>query len=360
MEGFDPRKIGGSSAAAVLGLSPYESTLALYERLRGGPTADSWAEEEAARLEAGRHMEPLIAKRAEKLYGVKFNALGSECLPLFHAIDKRIVGHVDGWLADGAGAEMKLTGQPIGKGGWGEPGSDNVPGHYLAQCCHYLALTDAPRWHLFALRIPSYRLDHYVIERREPLLALLIDRERDMLRMVDAGTPPDPATEEEARRLWFRADSKLAVNATDDVMRALLRRHVASQVIKACDEVVSASNLAILSHMREAGLLLDLQGDGKVATAATQRVFDGDQFELDYPEIAARFRMLDKASVRRKHPQEYAACMTEAISPDGAVRQIRLSKEFKEAARRLVADQACALPYVPEVSGLFLEDDDDE
>ena len=353
---FDPCKIGGSSAAAVLGLSPWESRLALWERLRGGPTAKQWAEEEAARLEAGKHMEPLIAERARRRYGAEFQALGDECQPLLSDAEPRIVGHVDGYLRDGSVAEFKMTGQQQGRDGWGEPDTDQVPAHYLAQAIHYLSLVEAPRCVFFVCRVPSWRLDRYVVPRDEGMCRTIRRMELELLAQVDSGEAPDPRTEAEARALWFKSDAKIAVAATDDVMAALTRRFVAQQAQHVLDEVVSQANLTILRHMRDAGSLLGPDGE-QIATCTTNKRFDEAEFVARHPAEAAACMGLDAAKVREQFPALHRACMREPTSAP-AVRPIRLTKTFKEAARRLVAGQALALPFVPEIEGLFTGDEE--
>lgn len=346
VELWNPRAIGGSSAASVLGVSPYASRLSLYERLRGGDAAEVWAREERMRLAAGKALEPIIADAAREVYGVEFDALGSDIDPVVHSADRRIVGHLDGILRGGAiGAEFKLTGTPRG---WGEVDSDVVPLHYAVQCAHYMEVCDVDEWHLFALRTPSLRLDRYILRRKRATGKALIDAELQFLRDVDRGVPPDPAEEAEMRRVWFAGDAEQAVETTDDVNVALLKRWVAGQAMSRLQKVQSDCNAVILGHMRTAGQLLDEQGN-VLLTAKANRFFDEDAFCAHYPDLAAQHMKLDRTSLQKAHRAEYERHMRPPRTADESVRVLRATPTFRKSAERLVAGEACALPFVPEI-----------
>lgn len=343
---WDPLCIGGSSAAAVLGMSPWESRLALYERLRGGALADEWAEEEKARLDGGRALEPLIAARVTKRYGTKFMALGTECAPLTHPADRRIVGHVDGVHEDATIAEFKMVGASAD--GWGDEDSDQVPLHYEIQCSHYMELAGVDVCYLYALRIPSWRLTRYILKLKPGHGKALLDAELAFLRMVDRGTPPDPADEVEARRLWFQSVPKLDVVADEAVHRAMVRRWVASQAMKRLNDVVSDSNFTILKAIQNAGTVSSPDGT-RILSAGTNRVFDEESFRMEFPALAAQYTKLDRHALGKAHRAQYEKHMRLPRDADEATRPLRFLKPFNEAMATMVAGEAIALPFVPEI-----------
>ena len=342
---IDPKNIGGSSAAAVLGISPWESQLSLYERLRGTSRAKEWAEEEAARLEAGKHNEPLILARATKIYGARFWAAEPHISMLVHPKNPRIVGHIDARLEGGDIAEFKMSGS---SDGWGEPDTDQVPPHYLAQALHYLMLDpSASRVVFFVLRVPSFRLYRYVVERDGVMIGVLEQRCLEMLERVDAGHPPDPSEEAEARALWFAADPTKAVVADSALQFALARRWAASRMIGVLEKIVSRANLDVLKFVKDAGAIVNEHGD-PIATVKPDRTFDAEEFARRFPELAAQCQTLDSAKAR-KFRAEYDACMRQPTAAGESKRPIRLSREFTEACRRLISGEACKVPLLPEV-----------
>ena len=160
--------IGGSDAAALLGLNPYVSPYALWaEKTNRLPEKD---DNEAMRQ--GRDLEQYVADRFMEATGKKVRRkktmLRNLAYPFAHAnIDRWVVG-------ENAGLECKTTSIiNLKKFKNGE-----YPAAYYCQCMHYMAVTGADRWYL-AVLILNQGFHHFVIERDEEEIAALMQAEQE-------------------------------------------------------------------------------------------------------------------------------------------------------------------------------------
>lgn len=181
----DARKgsIGGSDAAAIVGLNPYKSAYALWAEKSGKIEPEDISMKEAVRL--GHELEPYVAKRFTEITGKKVRRenfiLKNDLYPFAHAnVDRMVIG-------ERAGLECKTTSAlSLGKFKGGE-----YPATYYVQCVHYLAVTGLDRWYLCVL-IGNQEVRVFVIERDEDEIKALMDTEGQFWAQVDAGIAPNP------------------------------------------------------------------------------------------------------------------------------------------------------------------------
>lgn len=172
--------IGGSDAAAVVGLNPYASAYSLWAE-KTGRTA-GFAGNLAT--EVGTYLEEFVAKKFEQATGKKVRRCNQSILNSLYPwaianIDREIVG-------EDAGLEIKTTDSlNLKKFSGGE-----YPANYYVQCVHYLAVTGKARWYL-AVLIGNREFRHFTIERDEGEIAALMDAENDFWQRVKNNTPPD-------------------------------------------------------------------------------------------------------------------------------------------------------------------------
>lgn len=173
------RTIGGSDAAAILGVSPWATPYTVWARKTGRlpDTPDTEA------MRQGRDLEAYVARRFAEASGKRVrreNALLYNAeYPFAHAdIDRRIVG-------ENAGLECK-TASALSlrdfRGG-------HIPESCRAQCVHYLAVTGADRWYL-AVMILGQGFFRFCIERDQCGIDALMSRERAFWTLVRNDTPP--------------------------------------------------------------------------------------------------------------------------------------------------------------------------
>ena len=185
------RGIGGSEAAAAVGLSPWQSPLDLW-RLKTGQSAPKDLSGNP-NVERGVQMEPILRRLYSELhpeYEIVYNPFDI----LFQDERPWLFATLDGELplAD-AGSEQYFdeqtgtwkyryprnskrgileikTGSPSGKDGWEKWSNGNMPQHYYIQCCHQLLATGFDFVRLFACLYSQngdMTLKQYEIERED-------------------------------------------------------------------------------------------------------------------------------------------------------------------------------------------------
>lgn len=171
--------IGGSDAAAVVGLNPWVSPYSLWAEKTGKLPCFSGN----LATEVGTYLEEFISKKFEaetgkKLRRVNQSFFNSEYPWAIANIDRDVIG-------EDAGVEMKSTDSlNIKKFKNGE-----YPAHYYCQCVHYMAVTGKKRWYL-AVLIGNREFKRFVIERDEEEIAALMAAEEDFFKHVQNNTPP--------------------------------------------------------------------------------------------------------------------------------------------------------------------------
>lgn len=171
--------IGGSDAAAVVGMNAYSSPYALWAEKTGrvpGFTGN-------LATEVGTYLEEFVAQKFAKETGKKVRKcnqsfLNSEYHFAIANIDRDIVG-------EDAGLEIKTTDTlNLKKFKGGE-----YPANYYCQMVHYLAVTGKQRWYL-AVLIGNKEFKWFTLERDEDEIAALMTAEADFWELVKNDTPP--------------------------------------------------------------------------------------------------------------------------------------------------------------------------
>ena len=171
--------IGGSDAAAVVGMNSWVSPYTLWAEKTGRlPGFDG-----NLATEVGTYLEDFVAKKFAQETGKKVRNCNlswfNDKYPWAIAnIDREIVG-------EDAGLEIKTTSElntQKFKGG-------EYPANYYVQCMHYLAVTGKQRWYL-AVLIGNREFKWFTIERDEDEINALMDAERTFKMYVDNDTPP--------------------------------------------------------------------------------------------------------------------------------------------------------------------------
>lgn len=173
--------LGGTDAAAILGLSRYKTEWDVYaEKLGNAPPSGEISEDALW----GILLEPVI--RAE--YRRRTDAAVWKPRRLVrNAVHRWQAGHLDG-LAEDRVLEVKVRGWPGND--WGEEGTDEIPADVKSQVEHYLAVTGLP----FAEVAVLFRAQRLAIYRvaASPLLADLTAEEGEWWdRHVVRGEQPE-------------------------------------------------------------------------------------------------------------------------------------------------------------------------
>lgn len=171
--------IGGSEAAAIIGLDPYCTAYTLWHKKRSD-TID----EPSLPAQFGQFAEEFVAQLFEKETGKKVrrrNAIiYNSDYPFAHAnIDRRING-------ENAGLECKTTSAlNLKKFRGGE-----FPAKYYVQCMHYMMVCGFERMYLACL-IGNSQFKVFTIERDEAEIQSLAAAEEEFFALMNGDTPPE-------------------------------------------------------------------------------------------------------------------------------------------------------------------------
>ncbi|CAJ5018868.1 GP47 [Burkholderia pseudomallei] len=188
--------IGGSDAAAAVGLSPYQSQLELWLTKTGRdsnlpkPNPDDTTEP----VYWGTLLEPIVAASYTKQTGNRVRRVNAvlqhPTIPFMLAnVDREVVGTRDVQLL-----ECKTAGE-FGARLW----RDGVPEYVICQAQHQLAVTGKQAADV-AVLLCGQKLDVHRIERDDALIARLIELEAAFWRYVETDTPPPADGSESADR----------------------------------------------------------------------------------------------------------------------------------------------------------------
>lgn len=280
--------IGGSDAAAVLGLSPWKTPLQVYleKRDESGETPDNES------MLWGRVLEPVIRQQYAERTGRTVRVPDGI---ITHGQYDWMLANLDGVTDDRRVVEIKTarSGQD-----WGEPGTDEIPGHYLLQVQHYMAVTGFLVADVAVLIGGSdFRL--YEVEADGELQEMLIDGEREFWQRVIEGNPPEPVSMADAQALFGRCGSNQAIEASEEVVSAIIHLHDIRQLIEAAkhdEEVVKAIILNAMGHadtLTASGKTLATWKQTKPASR-----FDTVAFKASHPELHAQFVKVGEPSRR--------------------------------------------------------------
>lgn len=171
--------IGGSDAAAVVGLNPWVSPYSLWAEKSG--LVPSF--EGNLITEVGSYLEEFVAQKFAERTGKKVRkcnlSMINDKYPFAIAnVDRLIVG-------ERAGLEIKTTSSLLTK----KFKNGEYPEQYYVQCVHYLAVTGLDRWYL-AVLVGNRELKIFCIERDDAEISALMEAEGDFFDRIKKNQPP--------------------------------------------------------------------------------------------------------------------------------------------------------------------------
>lgn len=166
--------LGGSDAAAILGLNPWKTNVQLYREKIGAVTPPDISDKECVQF--GHKIEPIMrdfVRATHANFQIKYDQYGvhrSEKYPF-------ILGTLDGEITTNDGGEgiLELKTTTINRAADWEKWNDKIPQNYYCQIMHYFLLKDNYKFaNLTALlRQPKndggnkYTILEYLFERKE-------------------------------------------------------------------------------------------------------------------------------------------------------------------------------------------------
>ena len=267
--------IGGSDAAAVVGMNAWVSPYSLWAEKTGRLPGF----EGNLATEVGTYLEEFVAQKFAQETGKKVRKcnlswFNSDYPWAIANIDREIVG-------EDAGLEIKTTTElNLSKFKNGE-----YPGNYYVQCMHYLAVTGKAKWYL-AVLIGNREFKWFTIERDEDEINALMDAERQFKALVDNDTPPmaDGASSTAATLNAMYPDSMDNAIGIGAFERELDNYFKLKSQVKYLSQTIDGIENRIKSHLGEYA-----RGEGekyKVSWKTQYRkTFDVKQFVADHPEM---------------------------------------------------------------------------
>lgn len=267
--------IGGSDAAAVVGLNAYTSPYSLWAEKTG--KVPGFAGNLAT--EVGTYLEEFVAQKFAQETGKKVRKcnqsfLNSEYPFAIANIDREIVG-------EDAGLEIKTTDSlNLKKFKGGE-----YPANYYCQMVHYLAVTGKQRWYL-AVLIGNKEFKWFVLDRDEAEIAALMGAEADFWELVKKDIPPavdgSKATSEAINAVYANSDDTVVDlhSFGMDMRRYMALKQQAKELDTQAEEIANH----IKATMGEAGR--GECADYKISwKSQTRRTFDSKRFARENPDI---------------------------------------------------------------------------
>lgn len=281
--------IGGSDAAAIAGLNPWKSPIAVYlEKL--GETQVGQIDNERMRI--GRDLEDYVARRFSEATGFKVRRRNAILQHPEHDfmlanIDRQIVGKNEG-------LECKVT-NSYAKKEW----EQEIPLHYEIQCHHYMAVTGYSAWWI-AVLIGNEKFVYKKIERDEEIINYLIQIEKDFwenhVLKREMPAPDGSKAAEELIKNMYPESNPGTVLELNKFKSKLQRLDEIKYLMSKLDEEKKKIEQEIQIEMGENEIALI--GNRKVTWKSyISNRFDTKRFKNDYPELYEQY--IKQSSYRR-------------------------------------------------------------
>lgn len=307
--------LGGSDAAAVMGLSPWATPVELWEQKTGRKQKPAPDDAAKRRFDRGHRLEPFIRDMATD----KLQAQGLQVELI--ASNERYTDPEHPFLSCEIDFELRLTGS-IEIGGnvhefrgehincdaksvtgfarkkWGEVDTEDVPIEYAAQFMHGLMITGRRYCLVAALRsfddvdvFWTVRDDETIAGMRPRLVSFWLDH---VLRDV----PPDPMVFDDIKAL-FPIDNGDPIEATQEVAMKVGRMLDVKEQIKRLEEQEDQLKFEIAGFISPHSILTF--GGKEIASWKAQQTsrFDQEALKEAEPELSAKYTTTTTMRVMR-------------------------------------------------------------
>lgn len=241
--------IGGSDAAAILGLSKWKTPLDLYREKRGEVVEDT-SPERMKVLNRGKRWEPVVGRmlldelkyRGHDVRVYRRNKRYKDPQHKFLACELDLELVLNGELVN---CEIKTV-HPFMAKDWGEEGTDEIPVYYTAQVMHGLMIKPR-RLAIVAALIGVDDLRIHEVHRDEDIIQGMRDREVEFWHNnIQAGIPPAAINLDDVNSL-FRRDNGLTIEASADLAENIELLRAEKQRLKEIEGIISHLEMQVLS-----------------------------------------------------------------------------------------------------------------
>lgn len=290
--------IGGSDAAAAVGLNPYMSALELWLVKTGRdanlPKPD--ADDTTAPVYWGTLLEPIVAASYTKQTGNRVRRVNAvlqhPTIPFMLAnLDREVIGVTGVQIL-----ECKTAGE-FGARLW----RDGPPEYVQVQVQHQLAVTGKSATDV-AVLLCGQKLEVHRIERDEELIARLIALEAAFWRYVETDTPPPADGSESADRALrcLYPGTGGTIDFTDDRrLSSLFADLVAIRAdIEQRETQEAVLRQTLIQAMGEADRAIFETGSVSFKRSRDSARFDLRRLLADRPEVASQYALTKPGSRR--------------------------------------------------------------
>lgn len=269
--------IGGSDAAAILGLSPWRGPIDVYLDKVGKAV-----ERTSPAMEWGQILEPVIRDYYARRENIEIATFENRIF--IHPRYDWMRASIDGYLP-GRRAVLEIkTGRSADKDKW-----NPIPPYYYAQVQHYLEVLGLDEAHVVALLDGSEFLTR-LVRRDQAFIDRLVEAERrfwheHVLRRM----PPDAKSYDEVCALYPSPESGKSKTATADIIQELREYKQLQQQIKDLEKRADEIKGRVCAYLGDAESLTDEYGQVLATHKECQGALRLDQNRLfeKYPEIAS-------------------------------------------------------------------------
>ena len=249
--------VGGSDAAAILGVSPWKSEFALYQE-KIGEYQEEVTPAKQRIFNRGKRWEPIVIEmlvdeledRGHDVQIVTRNARYVDPEHGFLAAEIDLELMLDGEHVNG---EMKTV-SPFAAKDWGEQGTDEIPIYYTAQVAHGQMVIGRNKTIVAAL-IGADDLRVHEVNRDNELIEIIRMKEFQFWERVQHRIPPHPITVEDINRL-YRIDAGTTLEADSELIELVAQLAQHKDTLKATESRIDVLTTQIKARMGEAALLM--------------------------------------------------------------------------------------------------------
>jgi putative phage-type endonuclease len=290
--------IGGSDAAACMGLSPWKSKLSLYTDKQG--ISEDTPDNEHFRM--GRDLEDYCAKRFQEASGKKIrndNQMyqDDEYDFMFANIDRVVVG-------EDAGLECKIMADYTAKsyGLTSDSQEQEIPLQYYCQIQHYMMVTGKAGWYIAFLILPFGGLKWMFCPRDDDFIERLRTEETDFWRSyVDVNIPPEADGSDssmEALRQLYPKSSETRAELPAEVDQLLDMYTAAKEQEAAFKKRKQEMQARVVSVLKDAGY--GTTDSYNVSYKSQSRTtLDSKRLKADMPDIFEKYSSTSDTRVFR-------------------------------------------------------------
>lgn len=288
--------IGGSEAAAIVGLNPWKSAFQLWMEKTGQVEPEDLSDSEYVYW--GNVLEQAVADRFCELTGKKVQRRGmlqdDEYPYMLASVDRMVVG-------ENAGLECKTT-NAFNDKAWAD---DELPDSYYIQCQWYMMVTGCEKWYI-AVLIGGNKFVWKEVPRNASDIEALRKAAVDFWSMVITNTmPPVDGSSDCSSALAekFKGQKDLEIELPIAAKDCIERLRELKETIDSLKEQqkLSENELKVMLGDAEIGIIGDEQITWKIQSGRT--TIDSKALKADLPEIYKKYTKVGEPTRALKIPK---------------------------------------------------------